>query len=309
MSDAPPPGWAPTHRTASDGIATWAQPDPAAPNQPLAGDLEVVVVERAQHGWTKIRCTNGWEAWVDERFLVPLDAGSPAATALPLAMASPLAAPTSPATAPAAAAPLVTTSGGGPSGPANTGGSSKAWLLVAAIVVLALIGAGALLLTRRSDSGQTAAGAGPSGGGASTSTTAKPAPVEGVPELRVPDGWHRSDDGTRVAKDEADLTSDKPTGPRARLMTEQPPADVELYEDALNNAVVDEVSAPETTMVDGRDAVTITMQQSPDGPPTFTTRYVTVTYEAGHAALFVLEAPTELWDSAEAELATIPSLR
>jgi len=291
MSDAPPPGWAPTHRTALDGIATWTQPDPAAPqDHPLAGDLEVAVVERAQHGWTKVRCSNGWEAWVDERTLVAVG-GVP---------------PTMSSTAPVAAAPLASTSS---AGPANTGGSSKAWLVVAAIVVLALIGGGAFLLTRRSDSGQTAAGAGTSGGGASTSTTAKPAPVEGVPELRVPDGWHRSDDGTRVAKDEEDLTSDKPQGPRARLVTEPPPAGVELYEDALNHAVVDEVSAPGTTMVDGRDAVTITMQQSPDGEPTFTTRYVTVTYEAGHAALFVLEAPTELWDSAEAELATIPSLR
>lgn len=54
-----------------EGLDTWGTPDPAlAPGQRLAGGLDVDVLEQRPDGWAHVRCSNGWEAWVDGRRLV-----------------------------------------------------------------------------------------------------------------------------------------------------------------------------------------------------------------------------------------------
>ena len=64
--------YAPTHRVPWTGLHAWDAPDVrlriAAVLDP---DLDVAVL--AWHGdWAHVRCSNGWEAWVDGRLLVPL---------------------------------------------------------------------------------------------------------------------------------------------------------------------------------------------------------------------------------------------
>jgi hypothetical protein len=64
-------------------MATWPEPDGSKPPGPsLSADLPVMVVqERGQ--WARIRCSNGWEAWVDGGRLVPPIGSAPAAPAAP----------------------------------------------------------------------------------------------------------------------------------------------------------------------------------------------------------------------------------
>lgn len=87
----------PTHVVPATGLDTRDGPDPSRPTGPaLAAGLPVQQV--GQRGdWTKVACSNGWEAWVDGRRLEPLPAP---------ARVTPPAAP--PAAAPAAtrAAPV-----------------------------------------------------------------------------------------------------------------------------------------------------------------------------------------------------------
>jgi hypothetical protein len=61
-----------TFRTPRGGANAWTDADPAAPAAPrLDAGLEVMVIERREGGWAKVRCDNGWETWVDERVLLP----------------------------------------------------------------------------------------------------------------------------------------------------------------------------------------------------------------------------------------------
>jgi hypothetical protein len=60
-----------TRLTPPEGLPTWGAADPTLPSGPeIPGGLEVEVVEALDTGWTRVRCSNGWEAWVDGRRLV-----------------------------------------------------------------------------------------------------------------------------------------------------------------------------------------------------------------------------------------------
>ena len=63
--------FAPTHRVADAGMPTWPSPDANAAAGPrLDPALPVQLLE--EHGnWARIACSNGWEAWVDGRRLLP----------------------------------------------------------------------------------------------------------------------------------------------------------------------------------------------------------------------------------------------
>ena len=57
-------GWYPSHRVPAEGLATWAEPDPAqAPGPRLDPHLAVHVDETAGE-WAHVVCENGWSAWV-----------------------------------------------------------------------------------------------------------------------------------------------------------------------------------------------------------------------------------------------------
>ena len=64
----------PTHIVPDTGLPTWPQPDGSQPNgPPLPAYLPVAVLQ--EHGdWALVQCSNGWQAWVDARSLVPVDA-------------------------------------------------------------------------------------------------------------------------------------------------------------------------------------------------------------------------------------------
>jgi len=86
------PGFIPTHRVSAAGTDARDGPDMA---QPVAARLDpelLVTVINTWGGWSKIKCENEWEAWVDTRGLVagtaPGAAGAAAGVSAP---ASPLA--------------------------------------------------------------------------------------------------------------------------------------------------------------------------------------------------------------------------
>jgi hypothetical protein len=67
-------GWSPTLRTPRGGVPAWTEPDPTAAGAPrLDAGIELMIIERRDDGWARVRCENGWETWVDERVLLPLD--------------------------------------------------------------------------------------------------------------------------------------------------------------------------------------------------------------------------------------------
>lgn len=61
-----------SHRVPWTGMPAWSAADPGpAPAADLDPDLDVEVLEWSGD-WARVRCSNGWEAWVDGRQLVPL---------------------------------------------------------------------------------------------------------------------------------------------------------------------------------------------------------------------------------------------
>ncbi|MFF4169499.1 hypothetical protein [Streptomyces sp. NPDC001744] len=72
------PDFRPTHVVPRDGLPAWEAPDPALPTAPLDAFLPVCLEERAGD-WGRIRCSNGWTAWVDARLLVGVPDDPPAA--------------------------------------------------------------------------------------------------------------------------------------------------------------------------------------------------------------------------------------
>lgn len=61
-----------SHRVPWTGMPAWSAADPGpAPAANLDPDLDVEVLEWSGD-WARVRCSNGWEAWVDGRQLVPL---------------------------------------------------------------------------------------------------------------------------------------------------------------------------------------------------------------------------------------------
>jgi hypothetical protein len=62
----------PTHHVPRDGMPTWDVPDPSrGATHHLDRDLPVQVLED-NTGWARVRCSNGWETWVDAAALVPI---------------------------------------------------------------------------------------------------------------------------------------------------------------------------------------------------------------------------------------------
>ena len=110
MSNA---AFTPTHAAPPGGMQTWSRPDPsAAPDNQLGGGLPVQLLEETI-GWGHVRCSNGWECWVDARLLValPAPASQPVAPA-PAPPYAPLPAPPVPQpvdATPAPAAPAAPT--------------------------------------------------------------------------------------------------------------------------------------------------------------------------------------------------------
>ncbi|MFJ3234370.1 hypothetical protein [Streptomyces sp. NPDC086787] len=78
----------PTHVVPSYGMPAWDTPDPARPTVPLDPLLPVQLVER-QGDWGRIRCANGWSAWVDGRYLVAVPEDPPATGGPPTDAADP----------------------------------------------------------------------------------------------------------------------------------------------------------------------------------------------------------------------------
>jgi hypothetical protein len=94
-----------THVVPTEGLPAWTGPDGSTPPAAtLDPGLDVMLLERRGE-WAQVRCSNGWEAWVDGRRLVesaPAPAGTPAATPPPAPAPPPQAAPpTTPAASPA----------------------------------------------------------------------------------------------------------------------------------------------------------------------------------------------------------------
>jgi hypothetical protein len=82
-----------THVVPTEGLSAWAGPDgSAAPAANLDPGLDVMLLEQ-QGAWAHVRCSNGWEAWVDARRLV---VSAPAPVTPPMAAPPPPAAPASP---------------------------------------------------------------------------------------------------------------------------------------------------------------------------------------------------------------------
>jgi hypothetical protein len=75
-----------THVVPTDGLPAWAGPEGSgAPAANLDPGLDVMLLE-SRDEWAHIRCSNGWEAWVDARRLI---ASQPAPSATPTPPQSP----------------------------------------------------------------------------------------------------------------------------------------------------------------------------------------------------------------------------
>jgi len=98
-----------THVVPTEGLPAWAGPDgSAAPAANLDPGLDVMLIE-LRADWAHVRCSNGWEAWVDGRRLVVLAPAPTAPTPAPpppvAAAPPPQGAPPPQATPPPQAAP------------------------------------------------------------------------------------------------------------------------------------------------------------------------------------------------------------
>jgi hypothetical protein len=99
-----------THVVPTEGLPAWAGPDgSAAPAANLDPGLDVMLIE-LRADWAHVRCSNGWEAWVDGRRLVvlaaaPTTAPTPAPAPPVAAAPPPQGAPPPQATPPSQAAP------------------------------------------------------------------------------------------------------------------------------------------------------------------------------------------------------------
>jgi hypothetical protein len=99
-----------THVVPTEGLPAWAGPDgSAAPAANLDPGLDVMLIE-LRADWAHVRCSNGWEAWVDGRRLVvlapaPTTAPTPAPPPPVAAAPPPQGAPPPQATPPPQAAP------------------------------------------------------------------------------------------------------------------------------------------------------------------------------------------------------------
>ncbi|KND37357.1 hypothetical protein IQ63_10625 [Streptomyces acidiscabies] len=73
----------PTHVVPPRGMPAWQTPDPARPTVPLDPLLPVQLLE-LRGDWGHVLCANGWNAWVDGRYLIavpqdpPVPPGEPA---------------------------------------------------------------------------------------------------------------------------------------------------------------------------------------------------------------------------------------
>src|SRR5437588_6273363 len=69
-----------THVVPTEGMPAWAGPDGSvAPAANLDPGLDVMLIE-SRGAWAYVRCSNGWEAWVDGRRLI---VSAPAPTTAP----------------------------------------------------------------------------------------------------------------------------------------------------------------------------------------------------------------------------------
>lgn len=77
-----------SYRTPPNGLQSWTGPDVSAPAAAaLEANLDVEVVDHYGN-WVKVRCSNGWETWVDSRQLIDTSA-PPAAPAAVVASKEP----------------------------------------------------------------------------------------------------------------------------------------------------------------------------------------------------------------------------
>jgi hypothetical protein len=110
-----------THAVPAEGLPAWAGPDGStAPAARLDPGLDVMLIE-SRGDWAYVRCSNGWEAWVDGRRLL---VSAPAPTTAP----TPVPPPAAPAPPPQAAPPPPPQASPSPSAtPTQPGPPSAAW--------------------------------------------------------------------------------------------------------------------------------------------------------------------------------------
>ncbi|MFF4660901.1 hypothetical protein [Streptomyces sp. NPDC001381] len=82
------PDFRPTHVVPQQGMPAWSAPDPARPTVPLDPLLPVRLLER-RGDWGHVLCANGWDAWVDGRYLVAVPQDPPASDGPPTTAADP----------------------------------------------------------------------------------------------------------------------------------------------------------------------------------------------------------------------------
>ncbi|MCU1453382.1 MAG: hypothetical protein JWN46_1528 [Acidimicrobiales bacterium] len=340
MTGSEPTAWAPSHWTPPDGVPAWPAPDPTAlPAQPLDGHIQVMLLARGVAGWCKVRCSNGWETWVDERQLVPLPApasaavgaeadavstaatpGAPAVPAAPETMtpavlpavpgAPPV--PAAPETAPPVVPPASPRALWAPPFPGAPAGATVPVaarrrgpqpLVIALFVLIVLAIAGIVIAVASRSTGPSAQPAASSAG----STVPRVPTLR--PSLTAPAGWLTSADGSTAARDQADLASADPSGPRARLLADVAAPTVASIKAAFAHPTPFSLSDPASTAVSGRTAVAISTAEILPSGATVVRRYVTVRTGPGSAALFILEDLLANFDKDKATLAAIPTVQ